>query len=367
MQKNATTASTERPVNVLIVDDSALVRRALTEVLRADPRLHVMKAAADPYEAARIIAQQLPDVMVLDIEMPRMDGLTFLRKVMRQHPIPTVICSTLARRGSKSAFEASRLGAVDVIHKPRIEGTDVDDYLSTRLQDAVWAASQARVTKLQRRETPQRSSADEGTIDNATLHRVVIAIGASTGGTEALLVLLSQLPRRMPGIIVTQHMPEHFTKSFAQYLDEHCELKVHEAAQGDAVAPGHVLIAPGNHHMVIRGQAARYRVHLHDGPPVSRHRPSVDELFNSVAQYVGSDAVGIILTGMGSDGAEGMLEMKNQGARTIAQDEDSCVVFGMPREAIAKGGVDEVMSLDVIPTMLKRLQPRGPLRVKAEG
>jgi two-component system chemotaxis response regulator CheB len=258
-----------------------------------------------------------------------------------------------------------RIGAVDIIHKPHLRNTGVSDFPTRQLQDAVWAAAHAEVSRLIRRAngTKQPATADLVELDTETLHRVVIAMGASTGGTEALLALLSELPRRMPGIVVTQHMPENFTAAFAQYLNDHCQLQVSEAKEGAPVTPGHAYIAPGNRHMIVRGHTARYRVHVHDGPPVSRHRPSVDELFHSVAKHVGGDAVGIILTGMGDDGADGMLAMRLAGARTIAQDEDSCVVFGMPRVAIERGGVDDVMSLDAMPAALKRIRPHGASRM----
>lgn len=345
------------PVKVLIVDDSALVRQTLSEVLASDPEITVLGTASDPFVAARRIQSEVPDVIMLDVEMPRMDGITFLRKLMVQRPIPVVMCSSLTEQGSETLMQAFESGAVDVILKPRMGTARFLQESKVRICEVVKAAAQARV---QRRETarpvarvpPRKLSADamlpppvRGQAMARTTERVV-CIGASTGGTESLREVFEALPTACPAIVVVQHMPEKFTEAFARRLDGLCEVEVKEAADGDAVLRGRVLIAPGNRHMLLQRSGARYYVAVKDGPLVSRHRPSVDVLFRSAAHSVGANAVGIIMTGMGDDGAHGLLEMKQAGALTVAQDEASSIVFGMPKEAIALGAADKVLPLD---------------------
>ncbi|MCC7422403.1 MAG: chemotaxis response regulator protein-glutamate methylesterase [Planctomycetaceae bacterium] len=326
-------------IRVLIIDDSATVRQVLTEELSRDPELEIVGAAPDPYVARQMIADLRPDVLTLDIEMPRMDGLTFLRKLMQHHPLPVVVVSSLATRGSAMALEALEIGAVDVVAKPTAAYAVGD--LSIVLADKIKGAAAARLNRL-------RPASSTGRLALAqTTHRI-IAMGASTGGTKALEAILTTLPANAPGVVVTQHMPEHFTKTFADRLNEVCEVEVREAVDGDRVLPGTVLIAPGNRHTVLRRNGANYYVAVADGPRVSRHKPSVDVLFRSFARYAGANAVGVIMTGMGNDGAEGLKEMHDAGAATIAQDEASCVVFGMPREAILLGAAKEVVPLDKI-------------------
>lgn len=343
-----------KPVRVLIVDDSALVRKILSEELARDPDIEVVGTATDPYVARDKIVQLKPDVVTLDVEMPRMDGLTFLRKLMKHYPLPVIVVSSLTKKGGDLALEALEAGAVDVMCKPGAAYTVGD--MSVELIDKIKAAARVKVTRRAVSSTP--SSAQAAPIRTMAMTRTthkVIAIGASTGGTEALTALLRVLPADAPGIVIVQHMPEHFTRSFADRLNQLCAIEVKEAANDDTVMPGRALIAPGNYHMLLRRSGARYYVEVKSGPLVSRHRPSVDVLFKSTAQTAGRNAVGVILTGMGRDGAEGMKLMHDTGAKTIAQDEASCVVFGMPKEAIALGGVDFVLPLDQIPQKMLRL------------
>jgi two-component system chemotaxis response regulator CheB len=340
-------------IRLLIVDDSAVVRQTLTYIFSQDPDLEVIGAAGDPYAAAEKIAEQVPDVMTLDIEMPRMDGLTFLRKVMTQHPIPVVICSSLAEEGTRSALEALENGAVEIVTKPRLGVRQFLEEASTTLCDAVKAAAGARLRPVSaRRMVEPKLTADAvlapATCAMAKTTEKVVMIGASTGGTEALKTLLEALPSDTPGIVIVQHMPELFTRAFASRLDGLCAITVKEAESGDTVLRGRALIAPGNHHLLLQRSGARYYVEVKEGPLVCRHRPSVDVLFRSAARYAGPNAVGVILTGMGDDGARGMLEMKQAGAKTIAQDEATCIVFGMPKEAIKLNGVDKIMPLQSI-------------------
>jgi two-component system chemotaxis response regulator CheB len=343
-------------IRVLVVDDSALVRQAMQEVLSSDPDIEVMALASDPFHAAGYIAQEVPDVITLDIEMPRMDGLTFLKKLMAQHPIPVLICSTLTESGSETTLRAMEYGAVDIITKPKLGTKQFLDESRTILCDAVKAAARAkmRIRPIVPTLTVQpKLSADvmlpgpTGKAMFGTTEKVVL-VGASTGGTEALSVFLQALPSDCPGIAIVQHMPENFTAAFSKRLDSICQVTVKEARDNDTVLRGQALIAPGNKHMLLKRSGARYYVEVKDGPLVRRHRPSVDVLFRSGARYAGKNAVGVIMTGMGDDGAEGMREMKESGAYTIAQDEASCVVFGMPQEAIKLGGVDRVLPLDDI-------------------
>lgn len=326
-------------IRVLVVDDSAVVRDVLARELSRDPQIEVIGTAPDPYVARDRIMQLRPDVVTLDIEMPRMDGVTFLKKLMYYHPLPVIIVSSLTARGGRMALEALQAGAVEVMCKPG-SSYSVGD-MSVELIDKIKAAARAKVVRTATPEpaAPSRCQAMTCTTDK------VIAIGASTGGTQALQQLLMALPADSPGVMIVQHMPEHFTRSFAERLNTLCAVEVREASDGDSVVPGRVLIAPGNYHMLLQRSGARYRVQVKIGPLVCRHRPSVDVLFKSVARHAGANAVGVILTGMGNDGAAGMREMKQAGARTIAQDEASCVVFGMPKEAILHGGVDHVLPL----------------------
>jgi two-component system chemotaxis response regulator CheB len=331
-----------RKIRVLIVDDSAIVRKMLAEALASEPDMEVVGTAPDPFVARDKIVSLRPDVITLDIEMPRMDGLTFLKKIMKFHPLPVIIISSLAQSSSQAALEALQCGAVEVLAKPG--GPYSVGELKHDLPHKVRAAAQARICKPKAQlaapvspPTPAFSSASDST---------VIAIGASTGGTEALREVLTGLPANMPGILVVQHIPPVFSLAFANRLDNLCRLHVKEAADGDRLTPGLVLIAPGNFHMTLRQTGGQYSVRVQDGPRVCYQRPSVDVLFESVAQAAQGDAIGAILTGMGSDGAQGLLKMKRAGARTLAQDEASCVVFGMPREAIRMGAVDRIAPLD---------------------
>ncbi|MGB3813200.1 MAG: chemotaxis response regulator protein-glutamate methylesterase [Shinella sp.] len=346
-----------RKIRVLIIDDSASVRQALTHVLEQDPDIEVMGAASDPFMAAKKIQEELPDVITLDVEMPRMDGITFLRKIMAQRPIPVVMCSSLTEEGSQTLMQALEAGAVDVILKPKIGAADHLAESGTRIREAVKGAAVARLGRNRREIAPGMPTA-KLTADAvlpppdgramAKTTEMVVCIGASTGGTEALRVLLEQLPANSPGIVIVQHMPDKFTAAFAQRLNTLCEMEVKEAVQGDPVLRGHVLIAPGDKHMMLERQGARYHVTVRQGPLVSRHRPSVDVLFRSAARAAGGNAMGVILTGMGDDGARGMNEMHQAGAYTVAQDEATSIVFGMPKEAIAHGGVDRILPLDQI-------------------
>jgi two-component system chemotaxis response regulator CheB len=354
-------------IKVLIVDDSASVRQTLSDVLSGDPNIEVLATASDPYVAARLIAHDAPDVITLDIEMPRMDGITFLRKIMSQHPIPVVICSSLAEEGSDTLMQALEAGAVDIILKPKMGTKAFLQESSEIIRDAVKAAAHAQLKKLPAPHprgshvlgSSKKLNADvimpppSGRAMARTTEKV-ICIGASTGGTESLREVLMALPMDCPGIIVVQHMPEMFTAAFARRLDGLCQVSVKEAANGDAVLRGHVLIAPGNKHTLLQRSGARYHVAVKDGPLVSRHRPSVDVLFRSAAQFAGANAVGIIMTGMGDDGANGLLEMHNAGALTIAQNEETCVVFGMPKEAIARGAADKIVPLGLLAAEIRR-------------
>jgi len=337
-------------IRVLVVDDSALVREILVKELNRDSAIEVVGAAPDPYVARNKIVQLRPDVITLDIEMPRMDGVTFLRKLMHHYPLPVIIVSSLTQKGSELAMEALDAGAVEVLCKPGAAYTVGD--MSVQLIDKIKAAARVRVEKRGpsqgRPKAPQRLSMTRTT-------NKVVAVGASTGGTQALTDVLSALPQNAPGILVVQHMPEMFTRSFAERLDTQCAVEVREAADGDRVIPGRVLIAPGNYHMLLRRSGAQYHVQVKSGPLVSRHRPSVDVLFKSVARYAGRNAIGVIMTGMGADGANGMKLMKDHGAANIAQDEASCVVFGMPKEAIARGGAGHVVPLPHIPAKILQL------------
>lgn len=350
-------------IRVLVVDDSASVRQTLKAVLESDAGIEVIATASDPYVAVQRIAEQVPDVITLDVEMPRMDGITFLEQVMSQHPIPIVICSSLTEAGSRTALAALERGAVGIITKPKLGTREFLQESTIRICDAVRAASQVSLRRRQVRPPPlvptPKLTADAiipgtGAAAMAETTEKVVVIGASTGGTEALRVLLEAWPVNAPGTVVVQHMPEKFTASFADRLNSLCRVSVREAADGDPVLRGEVLIAPGNRHVLLKRSGARYFVELRDGPLVCRHRPSVDVLFRSAARYAGRNALGVIMTGMGDDGARGMLELKSAGAYTVAQDEASCVVFGMPQEAIKLGGVHEILPLDAIARVIVR-------------
>jgi two-component system chemotaxis response regulator CheB len=344
-------------VRVLVVDDSAFVRQALKEILESDPEIEVMGVASDPYVAVERIRHEVPDVMTLDVEMPRMDGLTFLEKIMTQHPIPVVICSTLTANGSDVALAALEKGAVEIITKPKLGAREFFEESRVTICDVVKSAARAALHKRPQRSSPQISpklTADAVLAPPPASHAMiqttekVVVVGASTGGTEALREFLEALPLDAPGMVIVQHMPEQFTARFAQRLDGLCRITVKEAENGDYVLRGQALIAPGNRHLLLKRSGARYYVEIKDGPLVSRHRPSVDVLFRSAARYGGRNVVGVIMTGMGDDGAKGMLEMKEAGAFNIAQDEASCVVFGMPAEAIRAGAVERVLPLNCI-------------------
>jgi two-component system, chemotaxis family, protein-glutamate methylesterase/glutaminase len=342
-------------VNVMIVDDSALVRQALQEVLSSDDSIDVIATAQDPYVAVEKMKKQTPDVIVLDIEMPKMDGVTFLNKLMSQHPIPVVICSSLVGDGSPMLYKALEAGAVDIIRKPTSGTKQFIKDSAITICDTVKAAAQARIKKLNKVGKPAaKQNADvmisprskQSSLEETT--DKVILIGASTGGTEAIRTVLEKMPLGCPGIVIVQHMPEGFTKSFAQRLDNLCQISVKEAENGDTVIRGRALIAPGNKHTLLRRNGARYFVEVKDGPLVSRHRPSVDVLFRSGAKYAGPNALSAILTGMGDDGADGMLELHDAGAWTCAQDEATSVVYGMPKEAFERGGTSRRVALDRI-------------------
>jgi len=343
-------------IKVLIVDDSAIVRQVMTEVLGADPAFNVIGAAADPYIAAAKIAEETPDVITLDIEMPRMDGLTFLEKIMRQHPIPVVMCSSLAEEGCASAMKALSCGAVSIITKPRMGIQNFLEESRIMICDAVKAAAAVNPKRLMINGVAEKKLSADVILAKARSSAMIkttekiVAIGASTGGTEALRVVLRELPEDSPGIVVVQHMPEKFTAAFANQLNQECRVLVKEAEANDTVNRGQVLIAPGNRHTMIRRSGAFYTIDIKDGPLVSRHRPSVDVLFRSAARYAGANAIGVIMTGMGDDGAKGLLEMREAKAMTFAQDESTCVVFGMPQEAIKLGGAQKVVKLQNIPS-----------------
>jgi len=333
-------------IKVFIVDDSAIVRKIFSEEISKESDMEVIGTAPDPFVARDKIVHHKPDVMTLDIEMPRMDGLTFLKKLMKHYPLPVLIVSSLTPKGSKMAMEALEYGAVDVLSKPG--GSYSVGDMSAQLKEKIRAAARANLNRV---SAPTLGQEPTGTITKALTETTqkLIAMGASTGGTEALKEVLVRMPQNSPGIVIVQHMPPLFTTAFAERLNRLCSVEVREAKDGDSVLNGQALIAPGNFHMLMRRSGSRYYVNIKDGPMVHHQRPAVDILFNSVAQYAGANAIGVILTGMGADGAQGMLRMKEGGAKTIAQDEASCVVFGMPKEAIKLGAVDRVVPLELIP------------------
>ncbi|HEY2990900.1 MAG TPA: chemotaxis response regulator protein-glutamate methylesterase [Candidatus Binatia bacterium] len=340
---------------VLIVDDSALIRQLLTSLLSDDPGLEVVGVASDPYVAWDKIKALRPDVLTLDVEMPRMDGLAFLERLMRARPIPVLMVSSLTEKGCENTLRALELGAIDFVTKPKIDIKNGTIELANEIISKIKIAARAKVRPRQKlgadgqaRLNALRSEA------LAKSTQKVIAIGASTGGTEALREVLTALPADSPGVVIVQHMPEHFTRAFAQRLDKLCQIRVQEARDGDRILPGHALIAPGNYHMRVNRNGAHYNVEVFMGEPVNRHRPSIDVLFHSCARHLGRNAVGVIMTGMGDDGARGLLAMHQAGALTVAQDEASSVVFGMPKEAIELGAVNEVLGLTRIAETVAR-------------
>ena len=351
-------------IRVLTVDDSALMRQVLAALLSKDSGIEVIGSAPDPFIAREKIKALNPDVITLDVEMPKMDGLTFLEKLMRGHPMPVVMVSSLTEAGCQTTLRALELGAVDFITKPKIDLREGMEEVAEDLIAKVKAAAQARVQPLSVKREAGTNDASRTTLHVSRFTSdvpsgamikttdTIIAIGSSTGGTEAVKDVLMALPPNTPPIVITQHMPERFTKTWADRMNSLCRISVKEAEDGDSVLPGHALVAPGSYHMTLVRSGARYTVRINQDPPVNRHRPSVDVMFASVAQYAGANAVGVILTGMGGDGAKEMLTMKQAGAFTIAQDEASCVVFGMPKEAIKFGGVDKVLPLTEIPAAI---------------
>lgn len=342
-----------KKIRVLIVDDSALIRGVLKEILSEDPEIEVVGTAPDPYIARDKIKTLKPDVLTLDVEMPKMDGLTFLQKLMAARPMPVVMVSSLTEQSAATTMQALELGAVDYVTKPTVDIQHGLEEISRKITNKVKVAAQACVKK---RTSPvdctERIKALAAQSAMIKTTDTIIAIGSSTGGTEALREMLELLPPNTPPILMTQHMPEQFTKTFADRLNQFCQINVKEAQEGDSVIQGQALLAPGNFHMELRRSGARYYVTLNQAPPVNRHRPAVDPMFQSVAKYAGANSIGVILTGMGNDGAVGMLDMKKAGAFNLAQDEASCVVFGMPKEAIKAGGVDKIFPLSDIPSAI---------------
>ena len=353
-----------RPLRIMIVDDSAIVRAALTELISGEPDLEVLATATDPFDAAEQLRQALPDVIVLDIEMPKMDGISFLRRMMAQRPIPVIICSTLIADGSRAMMDAFDAGAVEVIGKPKLGTREFFEEARIEVCDKIRAAARAR---LDRRSQNGARRTDKGLLARTrepttgrppSPHRGarprLVAIGASTGGTEALRDIISALPANAPPVMIVQHMPEGFTTAFAARLDSVSRVRVTEARDGDVLSPGRAYLAPGNQHLRLRRQGAQLVCGLSQEELISRHRPSVNALFDSVAEIAGRGALGVILTGMGSDGASGLLKMRESGAHTVGQDEASCVVYGMPREAKRVGAVEQEMPLGQIATYLSQ-------------
>ncbi|MDH5518515.1 MAG: chemotaxis response regulator protein-glutamate methylesterase [Gammaproteobacteria bacterium] len=347
-------------IKVLLVDDSAVVRKMLTEIVSAQPDMEVCAAAQDPLFAIKYMEKQWPDVIVLDVEMPRMDGITFLKQIMQQQPTPVVMCSTLTEKGAETTMQAMSAGAVEIVTKPKMGVKGFLEESAKEIANAIRAASRAKLKRASGAKTVPvaevraKLSADamlKAPVTSAMARTTerIIAIGTSTGGTTALEKLLTCLPRVAPAIVVVQHMPGAFTAAFAARLNTLCEVTVKEAVDGESVLAGYVYIAPGDKHMMIKRSGAIYKINIQDGPLVSRHKPSVDVLFRSVAQYAGKNAMGIIMTGMGDDGASGMLEMRNAGSYTLAENEKSCVVYGMPKEAVKKGAVDLELGLEEMP------------------
>lgn len=340
-------------IRVLVVDDSALIRSLLTEIINSQPDMEVVGAAPDPLIARDMIKQLNPDVLTLDVEMPKMDGLDFLEKLMRLRPMPVVMVSTLTERGSEITMRALELGATDFVTKPKMSISDGMREYTDVIADKIRAASQAKIAALPRQAAAHGGSAAPALLRNPLISsEKLLIIGASTGGTEAIKAFLLQMPSDCPGILITQHMPAGFTKSFANRLDSLCKISVKEAEGGERILPGHAYIAPGDKHLLLARSGANYVTQLSDEPPVNRHKPSVDVLFDSAAECAGRNVLGVILTGMGKDGAVGMAHMKAAGAYNFAQNEESCVVYGMPKEAVAHGGVDEVAHLNDLPKLV---------------
>ena len=340
-------------INVLIVDDSAVVRKVMTEELSRYDDINIVGTAVDPYVARDKIVKLKPDVITLDMEMPRMDGLSFLAKLMKHFPLPVVVLSSLTPKNSEIALKALDLGAIEVLCKPGEAYSTKDVHRD--LARAIRAAASARMDRSEIKKKTADKKVNYESLLSQTTHKVV-AIGASTGGTKAIEAVLREMPGTLPGTVIVQHMPENFTRSFADRLNEVCEMEIREARDGDRVVPGVALIAPGNHHMVLKRSGAQYLVRLKDGPRVHYQRPAVDVLFQTVAKVAGKNAVGAILTGMGADGAKGLLAMKNAGAQTIAQDEATSIVFGMPKEAIKLGAAEKVLPLyNVAGSIIKAL------------
>jgi len=339
-------------IRVLVIDDSALIRSVMKEIINREKDMECVGAAPDPLVAREMIKSLNPDVLTLDVEMPKMDGLDFLERLMRLRPMPVLMVSTLTERGSDITFRALELGAVDFVSKPKLDIARGMEEYAIQITDKIRATAQARVRKAPAEpEVKEKYSADAilpSVAGRYSSTEKLIIIGASTGGTEAIKDILVRLPADAPGVLVTQHMPEHFTKSFADRLDTLCKISVKEAEDNERILPGHAYIAPGHSHLLLKRSGANYMTKLDQGELVNRHRPSVDVLFRSAANVAGANALGIILTGMGKDGVQGLLEMRRGGAFTIAQDEASCVVFGMPKEAIAAGAVCEVLPLQNI-------------------
>jgi two-component system, chemotaxis family, protein-glutamate methylesterase/glutaminase len=339
-------------IKVLVIDDSALIRGVMKEIINRENDMECVGAAPDPLVAREMIKALNPDVLTLDVEMPRMDGLDFLERLMRLRPMPVLMISTLTEGGSDITFRALELGAVDFFYKPKLDIARGMEEYAIEITDKIRAAAQARVRKTLIAPSMQEKFSADAILPSAagrfSSTEKLIVIGASTGGTEAIKEVLTNLPADAPGVLVAQHMPEHFTKSFADRLNSLCKISVKEAEHNERILPGYAYIAPGHSHLLLKRSGARYIVELNQGPLVNRHRPSVDVLFRSAANVAGANALGIILTGMGKDGVQGLLEMKQAGSHTIAQDEASCVVFGMPKEAIAAGGVREVLPLQSI-------------------
>ena len=355
-------------IKVLIVDDSALVRQMLKSMLESDPDIQVVGVASDPYMAREKIKKTNPDVITLDVEMPRMDGITFLGNLMRLRPMPVVMVSTLTEKGADVTLRALENGAVDFVSKPKIDVADqLPDY-AEEIIEKVKTAARVRVKTLEHRAYDKKDNVSEKYTSDVILPKLtgkhfrttdrIIGIGSSTGGTEAIKEVVADLPPNMPGIVISQHIPESFSGPFAQRVNTITRLTVMEATDGQQILPGHVYIAPGNRHLLVKRDGARYICHLNDGQPVNRHKPSVDVMFRSLAQNAGPNSIGVMLTGMGSDGADGMGEMKQEGAPTIAQDERSSVVWGMPGEAVKRGHVDEIISLDKIGKRLLELSSK---------
>lgn len=365
-----------KKISVLVIDDSALIRKLLTEIINSHPDMEVIGTAPDPLVARDMIRMLNPDVLTLDVEMPRMDGLEFLEKLMRLRPMPVVMVSTLTERGSEITFRALELGAVDFVTKPKFDICNGLELYAEEITDKIRIARSARIRYLHPMPLKHIKSSPPDTISGSKIScplrysgaasEKLILVGASTGGTEAIKDFLIHLPPDCPGLLIAQHMPEAFTRSFAERLDRLCGIRVMEARGDERVLPGHAFIAPGHSHLLLRRSGASYMTELSRAEPVNRHRPSVDVLFRSAAQCAGRNAIGVILTGMGKDGAAGMLEMRRAGAYNLAQDEASCVVFGMPREAIAIGAVDEIVPLqDMAGRVLARLAGRAGQALQA--